>query len=164
MEHKKTGPIRGLLIRRLVLAVMLTLAAFLAWERYRPAQEMTTVPTPTAQAVPSSGDERSAREAAYAKDLEALRALAASEDDVISRQAAAHLEQIVSEHQTELGIEETLQQAGYQPCLALMHNGALTVMLAQEQLTDAASAAVLALCAAHTELPVENIRIMAYTP
>ena len=43
----------------------------------------------------------------------------------------------------------------------LLQNGALTVIVASSDMTAEASAAILSLCAAHTDIGVENIRIMA---
>ena len=43
----------------------------------------------------------------------------------------------------------------------LLQNGALTVIVASSDMTAEASAAILSLCTAHTDIGVENIRIMA---
>ena len=67
----------------------------------------------------------------------------------------------MADHQSELGLEETLNQAGYSPCVVLLQNGALTVIVASSDMTAETSAAILSLCAAHTDIGVENIRIMA---
>lgn len=66
-----------------------------------------------------------------------------------------------ADHQSELGLEEALNQAGYSSCAVLLQNGALTVIVASSDMTAEASAAILSLCTAHTDIGVENIRIMA---
>lgn len=106
--------------------------------------------------------ETDSRETAYQQDREALTALIESEqtDEATRKQAQTKLMQMVEEHQTEAGIQQALTQAGYGPCTALCQNGALTVMLTRDSLTSADSAAILALCTAHTDISVENIRIM----
>ena len=43
----------------------------------------------------------------------------------------------------------------------LLQNGALTVIVASSDMTAEASAAILSLCTAHTDIGVQNIRIMA---
>ena len=73
----------------------------------------------------------------------------------------APLDQLVADHQSELGLEEALNQAGYSSCAVLLQNGALTVIVASSDMTAEASAAILSLCTAHTDIGVENIRIMA---
>lgn len=108
--------------------------------------------------------ERTARgDPAYDKDVAALTALldSGAADEETRAQAAARLDQLVADHQSELGLEETLNQAGYSPCVVLLQNGALTVIVASSDMTAEASAAILSLCAAHTDIGVENIRIMA---
>ena len=71
------------------------------------------------------------------------------------------LDRLVEDHQSELGLEEALNQAGYSSCAVLLQNGALTVIVASSDMTAEASAAILSLCTAHTDIGVENIRIMA---
>ena len=69
----------------------------------------------------------------------------------------------VAQHQQELGLEAALLEAGYKNAVVLVLGGAVTVMIAQEQLTDNASAQILALCVAHAGVGAENVRIMALT-
>lgn len=123
------------------------------WEESAPV--ITPAPQPTPQVQDS-------RENAYQQDRQALTALIESDltDEATRRQAQQQLMQMVQEHQTEAGIQQALTEAGYGPCTALCQNGALTVMLARDSLTSADSAAILALCTAHTDISVENIRIM----
>ena len=58
-------------------------------------------------------------------------------------------------------LQQALNRAGYSPCVVLLQNGALTVIVASADMTAEASAAILSLCIAHTDIGVENIRIMA---
>lgn len=155
-------------LRRGLLAALIAAAAALAWLRL-PAPAPSDAPEPDASLsagqtpTPAAAQERTAREAAYDKDVAALTALldSGAADDETRAQAAARLDQLVADHQSELGLEETLNQAGYSPCVVLLQNGALTVIVASSDMTAEASAAILSLCAAHTDIGVENIRIMA---
>lgn len=155
-------------LRRGLLAALIAAAAALAWLRL-PAPAPSDAPEPDASLsagqtpTPAVTQERTAREAAYDKDVAALTALldSGAADEETRAQAAARLDQLVADHQSELGLEETLNQAGYSPCVVLLQNGALTVIVASSDMTAEASAAILSLCAAHTDIGVENIRIMA---
>lgn len=155
-------------LRRGLLAALIAAAAALAWLRL-PAPAPLDAPEPDASVsagqtpAPAATQERTAREAAYDKDVAALTALldSGAADEETRAQAAARLDQLVADHQSELGLEETLNQAGYSPCVVLLQNGALTVIVASSDMTAEASAAILSLCAAHTDIGVENIRIMA---
>jgi len=151
--------------RRGLLAALVLAAGALLWEGL-PKRAEAPAPSPTpmrsASPAPPQAEERTAREAAYDKDMAALKELMANEalgEDVRS-QAAERVSQMAADHQTELGIEEALTQAGFAPCMALMQNGALTIVLGE--IDAAQSAAVLSLCAAHTDIAVENIRIMTF--
>lgn len=155
-------------LRRGLLAALIATAAALAWLRL-PAPAPSDAPEPDASLsagqtpAPAAAQERTARETAYDKDVAALTALldSGAADEETRAQAAARLDQLVADHQSELGLEETLNQAGYSPCVVLLQNGALTVIVASSDMTAEASAAILSLCAAHTDIGVENIRIMA---
>lgn len=155
----------GLWCRRGLLAALALAAGILIWERLpeQPAQPAPS-PTPARSETPApvAADERSAREAAYDKDMAALKELMANEalGEDVRTQAAERLNQMVADHQTELGLEEALVRAGFGPCMALVQNGALTIALPAGEIDAAQSAAVLSLCAAHTDIAVENIRIM----
>lgn len=175
MNAKKTSPEgrakkkrTATWLRRGLLAALIAAAAALAWLRL-PAPAPSDAPEPDASLsagqtpAPAAAQERTARETAYDKDVAALTALldSGAADDETRAQAAARLDQLVADHQSELGLEETLNQAGYSPCVVLLQNGALTVIVASSDMTAEASAAILSLCAAHTDIGVENIRIMA---
>lgn len=155
-------------LRRGLLAALIATAAALAWLRL-PAPAPSDAPEPDASLsagqtpAPAAAQERTARETAYDKDVAALTALldSGAADEETRAQAAARLDQLVADHQSELGLEEALNQAGYSPCVVLLQNGALTVIVASSDMTAEASAAILSLCAAHTDIGVENIRIMA---
>lgn len=155
-------------LRRGLLAALIAAAAALAWLRL-PAPAPSDAPEPDASLsagqtpAPAAAQERTARETAYDKDVAALTALldSGAADEETRAQAAARLDQLVADHQSELRLEETLNQAGYSPCVVLLQNGALTVIVASSDMTAEASAAILSLCAAHTDIGVENIRIMA---
>ena len=155
-------------LRRGLLAALIAAAAALAWLRL-PAPAPSDAPEPDASLsagqtpAPAAAQERTARETAYDKDVAALTALldSGAADEETRAQAAARLDQLVADHQSELGLEETLNQAGYSPCVVLLQNGALTVIVASSDMTAETSAAILSLCSAHTDIGVENIRIMA---
>ena len=148
----KRAPWRTLLIAALLLAAL----ALWLW----PKPEAPQAPAESTQ--PPFDQELSDRETAYTKDVEALRAIAENElcDEQTRNDAAARLTRLVTAHRTEQSIGEALRKAGFSPSLTLCENGALTIMLAQEKLTDEESARLLGLCAAHTDLSLENIRVM----
>ena len=147
-------------LRRGLLAALIAAAAALAWLRL-PAPAPSDAPEPDASLsagqtpAPAAAQERTARETAYDKDVAALTALldSGAADEETRAQAAARLDQLVADHQSELGLEETLNQAGYSPCVVLLQNGALTVIVASSDMTAEGTA--------HTDIGVENIRIMA---
>ncbi|MDY2656045.1 MAG: SpoIIIAH-like family protein [Candidatus Limiplasma sp.] len=155
-------------LSRSLLAALIAAAAALAWLRL-PAPAPSDAPKPSASLsagqtpAPAATQERTAREAAYDKDVAALTALldSGAADEETRAQAAARLDRLVADHQSELGLEETLNQAGFAPCVVLLQNSALTVIVASSDMTAETSAAILSLCAAHTDIGVENIRIMA---
>ena len=147
------------MVRRGVLAVLIVTAAALTWPAMHTA-ETAEEPQPTPQ--PAARDERSVREAAYDKDLAALRQLIEQADEATARQAARRVEQMTADHQTELGIEEALRQAGYPSAFVLMQNGAVTVFMEKAALTAEAGAAVVALCTAHAGVGADRIRVMSY--
>ena len=147
------------LLRKSTLAGLAVLAAALAWPAISPFEvHEEAVPTPQ----PTVRDERSVREAAYNRDLDALRQLIDKADDATARQASRRVEQMTAEHQTELGIEEALRQAGYPSAFVLMQNGAITVFMEKAALTAEAGAAVIALCMAHAEVGADQVRVMSY--
>ena len=117
---------------------------------------------PTATPAPTA-DARASREAAYERDVAALEALVANEalGAATREQAAGRLSQMAQEHQQALGIERALEGAGYGVSVVLVQNGALTVVMSAPDISAEASAAILALCAAHTDIGAENISIMA---
>ena len=159
-------------LRRGLLAALIAAAAALAWLRLpalTPSDVPPDAPEPSVSLsasqtpAPAAAQERTAREAAYDKDVEALTALldSGAADEETRAQAAERLDRLVADHQSELGLEEALNRAGYSPCVVLLQNGALTVIVASADMTAEASAAILSLCIAHTDIGVENIRIMA---
>ena len=62
--------------------------------------------------------------------------------------------------QTELAIEEALQKAGYLPALVIMQNDSLTINVGARELSGTDSMTILSICVAHSDVPLENIRIM----
>ena len=147
------------------LLIVLILAAFwLWWMDGRMEKQPTPQPTVTPAATQQI-DRRGQREKAYEQDRAALQALVEnSEMDEATREAASQqLAALIAQHQQELGLETALLEAGYENAVVLVLGGAVTVMIAQEQLTDNASAQILALCVAHAGVGAENVRIMALT-
>lgn len=151
---------RGILMA-LLLAICVLVYGMNGKAPREEAEQAAPTSVPQAAQAPEQ-TEREIREKAYQQDMEALNALLESEniDDGTRQQAQARLLQLIDEHQTELGIEEALVQAGYGVCMALCQNGALTVMVDREELSAADSAAILSLCVSHSDISVENIRIM----
>lgn len=162
---------KGSWIRVGVLCALIVAAGLLFWFQGGLPWTRGLVGNPAATAEPGATkaptqgtalEKRSLRETAYEKDMASLAAL--TENQGVSPQvredAAKQLQQMVAGHQTELAIDEALRSAGFSPCVTLLQNGALTVMVEQKELTGAQSATILSLCAAHTDVGLENIRIM----
>ncbi len=156
--------------RLLLLCLLAATAAFLVWNNGywdlllgggQPQESLLHARQGEATKA-SPVTERGRREAAYEKDLAALSGLTENQnvDSAIRQDAAKQLAQMIEEHQTELAIEDALSAAGYSPCMTLLQNGALTVLVETKELTATQSATILSLCAAHTHIGVENIRIM----
>lgn len=183
-KEKTKSPL-GFWLRAIALAVLLLLAGALLWagsfqglveklglginpqrtglqgllEGGRSLLGTASTPTPQPQDL---GAQRTLREIAYEEDRASLSALSQNPEvtEKTREDAAAQLVLMIASHQSELGIEEALKAAGFDPCLVLLQSGALTVMVRAPSLTNAQSATILSLCAAHTQLGVENIRIM----
>lgn len=157
---------RKSVIRWCVIGILLALATvLLLWKPPAggdafPKASLSPMPKPS----PSSAltDERTVRERAYDQDVEALRELIGKQDtdQAVRDQAAARLNRMVENHQTELAIEEALTQAGFRPCFVVMQNDALTVNLMGAELPGNDGVTVLSICVAHSDVAVENIRIM----
>lgn len=165
-RRKKHGKWR----RMIILGALLAAAGVLLWRgggfTVPDTQLDTAAATPAVTAkptvAPSAASARSVRELAYDKDVAALEKLIAntSADDAILNQAAAQLAKMVAGHQTELGLNEALEKAGFDPCMVLLQNDALTVTVGASELTATESATILAICTAHSDVAVDNIRIM----
>lgn len=162
MMSKKTDKPRVDARQRLrwgiLIVLVLTAGALLLPKDAPPSPAPAVIAQPTL--APQSA--RDARETAYDKDIATLRALLddARTDADTRAQAGERLTLMVGEHQSELGVEQALTSAGFAPCLVLMQNGSLTVMVSEPELSGTQSATILSVCAAHTDVAVENIRIM----
>lgn len=158
MKHAKTAPAWHGWLRRGLLGLLVICAGWMLWQNAETPDMASPQPTPAPTQEAQS--ERALREEAYDKDRASLEALldSGAADEQTRAQAAKRLEQLVSDHQSEIAVEEALRGAGYQPVLVLLQNGALTVMLTGDNAGD--SAAIFALCAAHAGISPENIRIM----
>ncbi len=156
--------------RILVLSGLLALAGVLLWTQQgglftgasKGGGSAAQPPATTRQPQPTAQGRRTLREEAYDKDMASLKALTENQgvNADIREDAAKRIEQMVAGHQTELAIDEALRGAGFAPSLTLLENGALTVMVEAQTLTGTQSATILSLCASHTDVGVENIRIM----
>lgn len=153
---------------RPVVLVLLLAAAGIVWyigsTETAPVPEKPGVvsPVPGSTEVPVPQTARQRREAAYEKDLAAVQTLVQQSGlpEETRRQAAEQAAQMIREHQTELGLEEALTNAGFSPCFVLMQNDALTIAVSASEITAAQSAVILSLCLEHAEVASENIRIM----
>ena len=148
-----------------LLFLILLSCAMLYRHRQTPPSPPSAAPTP-APSVQSMQTERSRREEAYDKDMASLEKLLESgaADADTQAQAARRMERMLSEHQSELALEEALYQAGFSPALVLVQNSALTVMVSAASPEAQTNAAILNLCVSHTDIAAENIRIMTYNP
>ena len=148
-------------IRRGALIVLVAAAGFLWWTegRYQPRENtlVSQTPVPTIQK-----DQRVKRESAYESDVAALQAMLESgaADAATQELAAQKLAQLIAEHQNEIGLEEALGEAGYENAVVLVQNGAVTVLIPEEKLTEENSAQILALCVIHAGVGAENVRVM----
>lgn len=160
MKQAKTTPVWRDWLRRGLLGLLLVCAGWMLWRSAKAPEAANPLPTPTPAPTREAETGRTLREEAYDKDRASLEALldSGATDEQTRAQAAQRLQQMVSDHQSEIAVEEALRGAGYQPVLVLLQNGALTVMLTGENAGD--SAAIFALCAAHAGISPENIRIM----
>ena len=147
--------------RRGLLAALAAAAVFLWYTEGAdaPKQPIAATPAPTVQR-----SERIRREDAYEQDVAALQKMLESgaADAATQELAAQKLTMLISEHRNELGLEQALQEAGFENAVVIVQNGAVTVMIAQDMLTGEASAQILALCVAHTDAGAENVRVMAF--
>lgn len=159
MKEKKKSPVWRAWIRRGVLAALAIAIGIMVCQRVSQTPPSAPAPQPTQT---QTTDERTLREIAYDKDVQALEKLLQSgATDVDTQQAAARrLERMVKDHQSEAAIEEALHQAGYDTALVLVQNDALTVMLSANIISAEASAVIWSLCTAHADVSPENIRIM----
>jgi len=162
MLKEKKKPVWQACLRRGLLVALILAAGGLWWMegRNEPAQELPPAITP---APIVQRDERMKREESYERDVAALQALLESgaADETTQEMAAQKLAALIGEHQNEIGLENALQEAGYSSAVVLVQNGAVTVMIPQEMLTEETSAQILALCVAHTDAGAENVRVMA---
>lgn len=152
---------RGTLLALALAAVgLLAFRADTLWESPSRIDESARTTSPAATAQPM--DWRDKRELAYDKDVATLEALIANEsaDAQTRTQAGERLARMVSDHQCELGVEAALRQAGFAPCLVLMQNGSLTVMVGEHELTGTQSVTILSVCVAHADVEIQNVRIM----
>ena len=156
MKEKKSVPAVRVWLRRGLLTALLLAAVFLGWRTWKPEEGVQPLQTP----VPVQTDGRSAREAAYEKEQQALEKLISQSGEALKEQASQRLLQMVSEHQSELALEEALRQAGYANALVLVHNASVTVMLSHKQMNAQSAASIVALCVAHTGADADNVRIM----
>lgn len=144
-------------------ALVLVAAGLWLWPALKGREPVaaTSAETETAPAA-SVQDEADDRARACERDREALRAIADDEalPDETREEAAKRLTDLVERRQRELALNDLIAALGYAPCLTLEQNGSVTVLLAQDAITEDDSAALLALCLAHMPVARENVRIM----
>ncbi|NLO85856.1 MAG: SpoIIIAH-like family protein [Clostridiales bacterium] len=151
-------------LRAALLLLLVGACSYMIWQQGTQDVQppSTQLQTPQDTAVPAPESARTLRETAYDKDINTLTELTQNEqtDEQTRNQAAQRITQMVSDHQSEIGIEEALAQAGFSPLMVLLQNGALTVMVTPDSLAETQSATILSICAAHTDIGIDNIRIM----
>lgn len=164
---KKQGKKNHAWLRSALLLALVAVCSFMIWQNGRketqePYPLASVAPNVTTTQTPAPQSSHSIREIAYDKDIQTLTALTQNNqiDSETRAQAAQRLSQMVADHQSEIGIEDALFEAGYQPCMVLLQNGSLTVMVTKDTLADTETVTILSICAAHTDIGIENIRIM----
>lgn len=161
---KETDKARRQAAGRAVLLVLLVAAAALLWwteGRQDAVRETEILPSPSP--LPAQ-DERLKRETAYDRDVAALQALLESgaADEATQQMAARKLSALIEEHQHEIGLETALLEAGYENAVVLMQNGAVTVLLPEAALSEAAGVQIVELCVIHAGVGPENVRVMGH--
>ena len=151
----------ALWVRWGILAVLVAAAAWLWFAEGRTEQRAVPGPVQT-PAVIVPNDARLKREASYEKDVAALQALIESgaADEATQEMAAKNLAELIEEHTSEIALESALEEAGFAGAAVIVQNGAVTVMLPDEQLSEKNSAQIISLCIAHTDAKAENVRVM----
>ena len=167
-DGKRGKTEKGSVWRLVLLAALILLAAglliFPALKERQQASPPQPLPTPSATPMPRQ--ERSLREMGYDKDIAALQALVDNpeNDETVRKQAAQQIARLVENHQTELAIEEALIGAGFAPRLVVMQGDSITVSLSSAELSGTDGVTILSLCVSHSDVAVENIRIMTADP
>ena len=161
MKKESENPVWQAWLRRGLLVVLILAAGMLWWTEGEPKPVQEPLPESTPLPAPQR-DERLKRETAYERDVAALQALLESgaADAATQELAAQKLTELIGEHQHEIGLETALLEAGYENAVVLMQNGAVTVMVPQEILSESASAQILELCVIHAGVGPENVRVM----
>lgn len=150
----------------IILSLLLvTLAVSSLHNQHRLGESTPTVAIPVAAASRTLSvleAFKAERDQAHQADLAALEALLSQEglDDRTREDAAIRIQTLVSNRQAQLAVEGALLESRLAPCVAVIAGGSLTIVTDRQDITEADSALVLAVAAAHTETSPENIKIM----
>ncbi len=95
-------------------------------------------------------------------DMAALERLCHAEQlDQATRESAANrLQEIVANRQAQSALEGALAQSSLYPCAAVVAGGCVTIVTEKTLITEKDSALVLMLCAAHSGVKPENVKII----
>lgn len=145
-----------------MMLVTLAVSSFANQQRLEGGAAVTSLPvmqtTPSAEPVMAYLDDRAA---AYRRDIDALTALIQQEelDSRTREDAAAQLQALIEAHTASSALEEALASSALAPCAAVLSGGSLTLVTACTSVSEADTALVLTLAAAHAGVAPENVRI-----
>lgn len=155
--------------RNLFLLLLLVTTLFVSGndKRRRLEEDAATVSLPvvaTTDAPPASPLEsyRQQRDSAHQADVAALQALCDQEklDQQTRQDASVRLQSLVAQHQAALAMEGALLNSSLAPCVAVVTSGSMTLVTEKAEVTEADSALVATLAAAHAGMLPSGVRII----
>lgn len=154
---------KNIFLLSLLLATLL-LSGYANHERLEAASTTVDIPVTEVFSEPAGALEsfREQRDQEALADIAALEKLCAQENlDKSTREAAAaQLQTLLDNRQSQTALEGALAGSSLYPCVAVVQGGSVTIVTEKETITEQDSAMVLTLAAAHTGVSPENVRII----